>query len=274
MNCPLDTEVYTPSLFDYDQNLPKTYLESLKRLNPIVIMDEPHRFDGDAFKKYFKGFDNYYLRFGATFPNKKDSLTLSNVVYVLDSISSFRQSLVKKIVVYTQDIVENADTLVAIENRKGIVNTLTNGIVVRRELGVGSISNGKSIMKITKDSIVFLVDDTIEKIDYSLSDESLRAMIKETIKIHFEKEKELFDKGIKALTLFFMQNDISLYRGENPKIKNIFEEEYISKRNEIINQLDPNSEYYKYLLNDFDNDGNLQVHRGYFSGDKGDADGK
>lgn len=70
-------------------------------------MDESHRFEGDAFKKYFEGFDNYYLRFGATFPKKKDSLPLSNVAYVLDSISSFRQNLVKKIVVYTQDVIDN-----------------------------------------------------------------------------------------------------------------------------------------------------------------------
>ncbi len=273
LNRPLDKEIYEPNLFENNTNPPKTYLECLKRLKPIVIMDEPHRFDGDAFKKYFEGFENYYLRFGATFPKKKDSLPLSNVAYVLDSISSFRQSLVKKIVVYTQDIVENTDTLVAIENKKAIVNTLTNGIIARRELGVGSIFNGRSIKKINKDSIV-LADNTIEKVDYSLSDESLRAMIKEAIKIHFDKEKELFDKGIKALTLFFMQNDISLYRGDNPKIKNIFEEEYISKRNEIVNQLDPNSEYYKYLENDFDSDGHLQVHKGYFSGDKGNADEK
>lgn len=273
LNRPLDREIYAPNLFENNQNPPKTYLECLKRLNPIVIMDEPHRFDGDAFKKYFEGFENYYLRFGATFPKKKDSLPLSNVAYVLDSISSFRQSLVKKIVVYTQDIVENKDTLVAIENKKAIVSTLTNGIIVRRELGIGSIFNGKSIKKINKDAIV-LSDDTIEKVDYSLSDESLRAMIKDTIIIHFEKEKELFDKDIKALTLFFMQNDISLYRGDNPKIKDIFEEEYKNKRDEIIKTLDPNSEYYKYLLNDFDSDGNLQVHKGYFSGDKGNADEK
>ena len=44
----------------------------MKRLNPIVIMDEPHRFEGNAFKTYFEGFDNYFfLRFGATFPKKE-----------------------------------------------------------------------------------------------------------------------------------------------------------------------------------------------------------
>jgi len=273
LNRPLERDINQPELFKDTQEPPKSYLEALKRLKPIVIMDEPHRFDGDAFKEYFKGFDNYYLRFGATFPNKKDSIPLSNVAYVLDSISSFRKSLVKKIVVYTQDIVENTDTLIGVENKKAIVNTLTNGIIARRELGVGSLFNGKIIKKINKDSIV-LVDDTIEKMDYSLSDESLRAMIRKTIKIHFEKEKTLFEQNIKALTLFFMPNDISLYRGENPKIKNIFEEEYQTQRAQILSKLDKNSEYYKYLQNDFDDDGNLQVHKGYFSGDKGNADEK
>ncbi len=273
LNRPLEKDINTPELFVNNQEAPKTYLECLKRLKPIVIMDEPHRFEGNAFKTYFDGFENYFLRFGATYPKKKDSLVLSNVAYVLDGISSFRQSLVKKIVVYTQDVVENTDTLIGIENKKAIVSTLTNGMIAKRELGVGSVFNGKSIKKITKDTIA-LADDTIEKVDYSLSDESLRAMIKGTIKIHFEKEKELFEQGVKALTLFFMQSDTSLFRGDNPKIKNIFEEEYKKQYKEIVGKLDQSNEYYKFLQNDFDSDNLLQVHKGYFSGDKGNADEK
>ena len=273
LNRPLEKEINTPEIFINNEEPPKSYLECLKRLDPIVIMDEPHRFEGNAFKTYFDGFENYFLRFGATYPKKRDSLVLSNVAYVLDSISSFRQSLVKKIVVYTQDVVENNDTLIGIDNKKAIVSTLTNGIIARRELGVGSIFNGKSIKKINKDTIV-LVDDSIEKVDYSLSEESLRAMINETIKIHFEKEKGLFEQGIKALTLFFMESDTSLFRGANPKIKNIFEEEYIKQYNEIVSKLDQTSDYYKFLLNDFDSDSALQIHKGYFSGDKGNPDEK
>lgn len=273
LNRPLEREMHQPKLFLNNDKPPKSYLDCLKRLNPIVIMDEPHRFEGNAFKTYFEGFDNYYLRFGATFPKGKDGTPLSNVAYILDSISSFRQNLVKKIVVYTQDIVENTDTLIGIENKKAIVSTLTNGIIVRRELAIGAVFNGKSIKKILKDKVV-LSDDTIEAVDYSLSDESLRTMIKETVKIHFEKEKSLFEQGIKALTLFFMESDISRFRGENPKIKNFFEEEYKKQRAEIIKNIDQSSEYYKYLQNDFDNDNNLLVHKGYFSGDKGNADEK
>jgi len=273
LNKPLENDIHAPELFVKNQEPPKSYLECLKRLNPIVIMDEPHRFEGNAFKTYFEGFDNYYLRFGATFPKKKDSLPLSNVAYVLDSISSFRQNLVKKIVVYTQDVIENTDTLIAIDNKKAIVSTLTNGIIARRVLGGGALFNGKTIKKINKDTIV-LADETIEMVDYSLSDESLRAMIKETIKIHFEKEKTLFEQEIKALTLFFMEGDISLFRGASPKVKNIFEEEYNKQYNEVVSKLDQTSEYYIYLKNDFDSDNTLQVHKGYFSGDKGNADAK
>ena len=271
LNRPLENEIH---LFSNQNELPpKSYLECLKRLNPIIIMDEPHRFEGDAFKKYFEGFTNYYLRFGATFPKKKDSLELSNVAFVLDSISSFRQNLVKKIVVYTQDVIENEDTLIAIENKKAIVNSLINGIASKKILKIGEKFNGKLIKKINKDSLV-LADESIEKIDYSLSGETLRAMISQTIKIHFEKEKKLFDKGIKALTLFFMESDVSLFRGENPRIKTIFEEEYLKQQKIVSSLLPENDAYKKYLENDFDENGNLQVHKGYFSGDKGNADAK
>ncbi|MCZ2133130.1 MAG: DEAD/DEAH box helicase family protein [Bacteroidetes bacterium] len=286
LNRPLEKDINTPELFVNNQEPPKSYLECLKRLNPIVIMDEPHRFEGNAFKTYFDGFENYFLRFGATYPKKKDSLVLSNVAYVLDSISSFRQSLVKKIVVYTQDVVENTDTLVGIEKigstYKALVDRFINGITIRLRdkdaLGVGSVFNGKTIKKINKDTIV-LADDTIEKVDYSLSDESLRAMIKETIKIHFEKEKGLFEQGVKTVTLFFMESDTNLFRGDNPKIKNIFEEEYKKQYSEVVQTLHATSphttsQYLKFLQNDFDCDNTLQVHKGYFSGDKGNTDEK
>ena len=281
LNRPLELEINAPELFLNNQEPPKSYLECLKRLSPIVIMYEPHRFEGNAFRTYFEGFDNYYLRFGATFPTRAGTLPLSNVAYVLDSISSFRQNLVKKIVVYTQGVVENTDTLVGIEKvgtvYKAFVDRLINGSLIRlrneNALGVGAVFNSKSIKKINKDTIV-LADDTIEKVDYSLSDESLRAMIKETIKIHFEKEQKLFEQGVKAITLFFMEADTSLFRGENPKVKNIFEEEYKKQHTEIASKLDQTSDYYKFLQNDFDSDNTLQVHKGYFSGDKGNADEK
>lgn len=71
-----------------------------------------------------------------------------------------------------------------------------------------------------------------------------------------------------------MEADTSLFRGDNPKVKKIFEEEFIKQYSEIIKNLDKESEYLNFLQNDFDLDGNLQVHKGYFSGDKGNSDEK
>lgn len=281
LNRPLEREIHTPELFEETTAPPKTYLECLKRLHPVVIMDEPHRFGGDAFKKYFSGFENYYLRFGATFPskNKRGNIPLSNVAYTLDSITSFRQNLVKKIVVYTQDVLENRDTLIGIKKRgsanKAIVQTLRNDLIVKRELGIGDIYNGKSIRKILQ-AAVYLSDDSRVDLEYELSDEAIRSMIRQTILIHFEKEKVLFDQGIKALTLFFIKSDTTLFRGKSPKVKRIFEEEYLQIRKEIFQKTNPNTDsaYLLYLKKDFDKERNLQVHKGYFSGDKGNKDEK
>ncbi|MDR0866824.1 MAG: hypothetical protein LBO74_18110 [Candidatus Symbiothrix sp.] len=231
-----------------------------------------HKFKGDAFLSYFEGFNNYFLRFGATFPKASNDhriIPLSNVAYTLDSISAFRQNLVKKIVVYTQDVAQNSQTLVSIADNKSTVNvnSLVNGIIRKETLRKGSSFNGQLITKINKDNIA-LSNGEIVKMDYHLSDEALRQMIRTTIKIHFEKEQNLFNKGIKALTLFFMESDVSMFRGDNPKIKKIFEEEY----NEIITNYKlriTDEKYLKYLENDYDETGTLQVHKGYFSGDKG-----
>jgi type III restriction enzyme len=71
-----------------------------------------------------------------------------------------------------------------------------------------------------------------------------------------------------------MEADTSLFRSNNPKVKNIFEQEYSKQLSVISGQLSENDPYKKYLQNDFDENGNLQVHKGYFSGDKGNADEK
>jgi restriction endonuclease len=88
----------------------------------------------------------------------------------------------------TQDIVQNKDSLLRIENKKAIVNTITNGIIIRKELGVGKKYNNKQIRKINAKNIV-LSDGSMEDVDYHLSDDALRTMIKETIQIRISKTK-------------------------------------------------------------------------------------
>ena len=71
-----------------------------------------------------ENFRNYVIHFGATFPIKdKDK----DYCYLLDSISAFKQNLVKRIIVYQQDIVRNGQNLIGIKNKRAIVDNFING---------------------------------------------------------------------------------------------------------------------------------------------------
>ena len=100
-----------------------------------------------------------------------------------------------------------------------------------------------------------------------------RVQIRETIRSHFEKEKEFFNQGlrIKVLSLFFI-DEVAKYRdtdedgnetlGEYGKV---FEEEYINVMNEFID-ISPDS-YYQKILMPTTKEVNT-CHEGYFSRDK------
>ena len=95
-----------------------------------------------------------------------------------------------------------------------------------------------------------------------------RVQIRETIVSHFEKERELFARGIKTLSLFFI-DEVAKYKsyGEDGEVEKgvfwkIFEEEYINILNENLSLFD--SDYQQYLRR-FDVS---EIHNGYFSIDK------
>jgi type III restriction enzyme len=246
-----------------------TMLGALKSINPIVVIDEPHKFDGKQFKEYFEGFDNYFLRFGATFPKKdKKTLELSNVAYVLNSIDAFRQCLVKRIQVFTEEIANDGDILKSIDYKAGKIEIMTNqsGQKIKVSRQVGEPFNGITIKEIKTKNIILGNGESyrLEDFEYHLTHEGMRQMINNTINLHFEKEEQLFEKGIKVLSLFFVRN-INDFRGKKPIIKQIFEEEYTKIWSKKIQNA--SGEYKAYLINDIVN-GNLnEIHKGYFSGD-------
>ena len=259
-----------------------TLLEAVKEINPIIIMDEPHRYSGEKFLEYFEGFKNYVLRFGATFPKNKDNkkIGLSNVAYMLDGVSSFKKNLVKKITVYNNEIINDKDTIVSINKDKVKIRKYINGEACYKDLERGDKFNNSIIRKINnRESNIVLDNKDIVYCEYLLKDEDIRLMISNTINIHFKKEKDLFNKGIKTLSLFFIK-EIKDYRViDNNKtiVKDIFEEEYKKIRRKIIEELKGKSEYLdylKYLKRDYSENGKLLVHNGYFSGDKGSKDEK
>ncbi len=76
-------------------------------------------------------------------------------------------------------------------------------------------------------------------------------------------------KNIKALSLFFIPNiaDFRKLDGkESPFIKTEFERLYKEKRKKIL-EANISQKYKDFLQKDFDENSNLVVHQGYFSGD-------
>lgn len=271
------------NLFNTKNNT-KSIFENIAALKPISIIDEPHLLKGEAFHCYFSKLNSLYFRFGATFPkegkkpNDKE-FALSNMIYCLDSISAFRAYLVKQVKVHT---IKSSSTQIFLKSyhardKKAIFSYTQSGIEKEQELRLNesfSQLNGATLLKVEKDKAYFSDQSILDKKgeSYHLDEDELTALLGKAIDLHFEKEQRLFAKGVKALSLFFIPN-IADFRGEKPFIKSTFEELYKAKREELLKQ-DLDENYRAYLAQDFDESGNLQVHQGYFSGDKGSKDDK
>lgn len=260
---------------------------------PILILDEPQKIikTDNVTKEALKRFNALFtLYYSATHEVKH------NTVYALDALDAYNQKLVKKIQVkgfevknlkgtssylYIDSIIlsKTEPPMVKIDLE---VNTATG---IRRKsvkFGKGdklySVSGlkqyeGFDISEINPytDTVTFLNGITLRKGEV-FGDSSERWMqrvqIRETIASHFEKERELFARGIKTLSLFFI-DEVAKYKsyGEDGEvIKGVFwkdfEEEYTNILNENLSLFDP--EYQKYLRRFSAS----EVHNGYFSIDK------
>ena len=98
-----------------------------------------------------------------------------------------------------------------------------------------------------------------------------RIQIREVIRAHLDKERELFRQGIKVLSLFFI-DEVAKYRdyGREDTLGDyarMFEEEYVAIRDDVLGELaidDVTEEFQQYLRRDEVR----RVHEGYFSIDK------
>lgn len=255
----------------------KSIFENIAELKPISIIDEPHLLKGEAFGKYFGKIGALYFRFGATFAKEKEH-ALSNVAFCLDSISAFRNYLVKQIRVHsiTQDA--QAPFLLSADSKSakfafykaGILKQIT--LLKGEDLGkIDTKFNGISLVKSTKDKAYLSDGTTLEKASsYKLTQNEISTLLAQAIDLHFEKEEFLFSQNIKALSLFFIPQieDFRQIEGKGaPFVKTEFERLYKLKRKEILAKTDLSPSYKEYLAKDFDESGNLRVHQGYFSGD-------
>jgi type III restriction enzyme len=96
-----------------------------------------------------------------------------------------------------------------------------------------------------------------------------RIQIRETIKAHFDKEKQLFTQGIKVLSLFFI-DEVVKYRDydrpdQNGEYARVFEEEYELLKAEYLSELAIDNEEYRMYLAGIEV---AKTHEGYFSIDK------
>lgn len=259
-----------------------TVLEAIASLNPIIFIDEPHLLKGDKFSQSFGKFSSLYFRFGATFPSQNEH-KLSNLIYCLDSVSAFKNYLVKQIHVHTILQDSQAPNLMQINARQKsarfsyFVDNIEyqKDVKIDEDLGqklnYGKL-NGVTINNLNSKKLFLSSGDTLEPTrGYRLDEAQIKELISKAIDLHFEKEIRLFKEGIKALSLFFIPN-IADFVGENASIRLEFNKLFIKKRDEILKRDDLSDEYRAFLSRDFDKNGELKVAHGYFSSSRGSKD--
>lgn len=268
-------------------------IDVIARNRPILILDEPQKMGGAATQESLQNFNPLFsMNFSATHK------TQHNIVYALDSLDAYNKKLVKKIQVkgftvknlrgtngylYLQDIIlsPSKPPMARIEleiQYKNKVNRETRLLRVGDNLYQTSnemeqYRDGFVINEINpfNNTVTFFNGDVLElgKAAGDVSEKDIRRIqIRETIRSHFEKEQELFERGIKVLSLFFI-DEVAKYRqyDENGNEVNgeygeIFEEEYTKVLNEYITLLD--TPYVRFLKSTSAE----KAHNGYFSIDK------
>lgn len=265
-------------------------IDIIKRARPILIIDEPQRF-GEKAESLLHEFNPLFnLRYSAT--HKKEY----NKIYRLDAIDAYNNKLVKKINVKGIEVTGNAGTnsylfldriqisekyyptaFIEIEvNQKSGIKKIIRKISEKDDLfqlsGEPSQYKGFIVKEINgkRNRVVFTngVEIYVGQASGDVDEEHLRRIqIRETIKSHLEKERKLFYKGIKVLSLFFIDEvaKYRLYDDNNNEIPGeyakVFEEEY---NKAIQERYLFEEEYNKYL----DLHQAAEIHKGYFSIDK------
>ena len=266
-------------------------IDYLKATHPVVIMDEPQNMESRLSQSAVSELDPVFtLRYSAT--HKK----LRNVVYRLDPVDAHDLGLVKQIVV--ADVQQQgADAtpyikLVEVKNDKGWVARLelscrkADGSLERRvvnvkqnqELSDPRLTNNANYdgWRVNEMSIEpAYVDLTLH--GYLYQGESIggssgaiyKEMIRETIKEHLRKETQLRAKGIKVLSLFFIDKVESfLGDGSNNLDAN---GQFVQWFDELFREERAKSPQWRELLPQEP----AELRRGYFSvlkGKKGAAD--
>ena len=271
-------------------------IDIIAKTNPVLIIDEPQSVEGKQTKERLKEFKPILtLRYSAT--HKSDSIY--NMIYRLDALEAYNKKLVKKIAVkgISPSGTTGTEGFVFLEsiNVSGANPTATIRFDVKGKTGVRQVSrtvnegfnlydqsgqleeykNGYTVSRIDArdDHIEFINGKKLFLGDImgSIDEEQIRRIqIHETIVSHIERERQLFHKGIKVLSLFFI-DEVAKYKqydesGQpvNGIYADMFEEEYKAVIENYQLSLGENDDYIRYL----DAISANSTHAGYFSVDK------
>lgn len=262
---------------------------------PILILDEPQKMGGKVTQKALQQFNPLFaLYYSATHKEKH------NAVYMLDALDAYNERLVKRIEVKgfdlqnitgTNSYLYVSDILVdpkqpprvclefEVRQKNGVVRKtricayddslyeLSGNLKEYEHFRISDIDPLHGTVSFTNGISLHVGEASGNVTEAYLR----RIQIRETIRSHLEKEERLFDRGIKTLSLFFIDKveHYRTYDAEgNPQpgeFAKIFEEEYLAQLNEKLS-LWADTPYQRYLR-EVSKDLS-RVHDGYFSIDK------
>ena len=274
-------------------------IDVLAQTHPIMIIDEPQSVLGvDKKNKTRKGIAMFKPLFTLLYSATHRKGDIYNMVYKLDAIDAYNQKLVKKIevkgirqigstatngYVYLEEIVigkGNPQARISFDIKTQTGTKQVSKLVDERfnlkeqSGGLAEYDNNFIVERIDgrQGIIRFLNGLTLHEGDAvgSVNEDYIRRIqIRETIRTHLERERQLFSQHIKVLSLFFIDHVDSyrLYEGEDSKGKfaKMFEEEYTRVLSEMLPSF--TDEAYLRYLSDPRNAAS-KVHQGYFSMDK------
>ena len=270
-------------------------IDIIAKTNPIVIIDEPQSVEGAQTKERLKEFHPLMtLRYSAT--HKSDSIY--NMIYRLDAMEAYNKRLVKKIAVkgitetgstatesyvYLESLnLSKADPTATLQfDFKGATGIRKKSVKVG--IGFNLYDNSGYLDEYKNGFVVKAIDGRDDSVEFlngikiyagdvigKVSEEQLRRIqIRETILSHIQRERELFYKGIKVLSLFFIDEVVKYKQYDkagqpyNGIYADMFEEEYA----DIVGTMQlemGDDDYIKYL----DMIAPASTHAGYFSVDK------
>ncbi len=274
-------------------------IDVLSQCHPIMIIDEPQSVLGvDKGNKTRKGLAQFKPLFTLLYSATHRKGDIYNMMFRLDAIDAYNQKLVKKIevkgikqigstatngYVYLEEIIiskGNPQARISFDVKtatgtkqtskvvgeqfdlyaqSGELNEYKNNFIVERIDGVeGTVRFVNGWVLHEGDAVGAVNEDYLRRIQ-----------IRETIRTHLERERQLFGQKIKVLSLFFIDHVDSyrLYEGPETKGKfaKMFEEEYRNVLSELMPTFGDES-YLRYLSDP--RNAAEKIHQGYFSMDK------